>query len=82
MEREALPDVRLAEVPVLPRRSGTSTVNSSEEMLGRCTSMAAVVTTQMAASGTPLSAGTEHRGAENPVAGAQSESMCDTLYLQ
>lgn len=55
VEREALPDVMLAEVPVLPRRSGTSTVNSSEEMLGRCTSMAAVVTTQMAASGTPLS---------------------------
>ena len=63
MEREALPEVMLADVPVLLSRMGTSTVKSSEEMLGRWTSMAAVVTTQMAASGTPLSAGrTAERG--------------------
>lgn len=61
VEREALPDVMLADVPVLPNRIGTSTVKRSEEMFGRWTSMAAVVTTQMA-SGTPLSAGNRAQG--------------------
>lgn len=63
VDREALPDVMLADVPVLPSRIGTSTVKRSEEMLGRWTSMAAVVTTQMAASGMPLSAGRKQREA-------------------
>lgn len=34
VDREALPEVMLADVPVLPRRMGTSTVKRSEEMLG------------------------------------------------
>lgn len=56
MDLEALPDVTLVEVPLLPMIFiGTSTVKRSEEMLGWCTSMAAVVITQIAASGTPLS---------------------------
>lgn len=54
-EREALSEVALAQVPLVPGFRGASSEKRSEETLGWWISMAAVVTTHTAGSGTPLS---------------------------
>lgn len=56
VEQETLPEVELTQLPVLLSFRGASTEKRSEAMLGWCMSMAAVVTTHTAGSGTPLSA--------------------------
>lgn len=63
VDLEALPDAALVEIPLLSIIFiGISTMKRSEETLGWWTSMAVVVMTQKAPSGTPLSVCEEVKG--------------------